>query len=369
MKKINAIIAMLFALTVMIFLVSCGDTSKTSDTYPDHIYTDTSFDTEKDSNTDKDTNINMDSSSWLDSEGISDSDITSDSDIIITPSFTNVWFNSNGGNEIDGIDIFLNEDYTLPTPELFNHLFLGWYYNDTLVELSGTWNIDEENVELIAKWEKINENIYQIIYDFNGGNSGGKDFISYYTVSNSKIKINTPMRDGNFKFIGWQCGDSVSYSYSIEKNQAGDIHLKALWYEYEYTYQDSSGLQYLLKEDNTLSIVGYVGNASDIRIPSTYDNCTVTEIGEYAFCGFEDKIANLQSSGFVRCDIPDTVAKISVGAFFGCDDLKVQLYTVNSSLEEWVEAVVIEDKNDHVLDVINGKRPAIGWKKYVIPGA
>ena len=37
--------------------------------------------------------------------------------------------------------------------------------------------------------------------------------------------------------------------------------------------------------------------------------------------------------------------------------------------QKWIEELTIEERNDHVIDVINGKRPAIGWKKYVIPGA
>ena len=119
-----------------------------------------------------------------------------------------------------------------------------------------------------------------------------------------------------------------------------------------------------------MSVIGYVGRPTDIVIPSNYEGFVVNEIGTYAFCGFEDKLSSNQSSGFVRCDIPDTITKISTGAFFGCDDLKVQYNYKNSmSLEEWLEQLVIEEKNDHVLDVINGKRPAIGWKKYVIPGA
>ena len=69
-------------------------------------------------------------------------------------------------------------------------------------------------------------------------------------------------------------------------------------------------------------------------------------------------------------EIPYTVTKISKGAFSGCDDLKVQmLQTDKAPLNEWIENLTVEDGNDHLIDVIQSKRPAIGWGKFWLPNA
>ena len=362
MKKFFIIFAMfLFAAAT---LISCSNFNNDSDKYkPGDIF----IDTEKDS--DKQSSSNNDGSNDFNS---SNSNVETDSDLIVVPDYITIVFSTDCGISYEDMKLEIGDNYSLPIPEQFNYKFLGWYYNDNPVASSGQWDIDGDIVELSAKWEKINEDIYKIIYDFNGGEKGGKDFPTYYdSTLDEKNKINTPIRGDGYKFIGWECNDTVTYSYKIVENTVGDIFLKALWYEYEYTYQDENGIQYFLKNDNTLSVVSYVGSVKDIFIPSTYNDYTVTEIGPYAFCGFEDKLASVQISGFIRCNIANTITKISVGAFTGCDDFKVQLQQENGepTIEEWIDELTIEERNDHVLDVINGKRPAIGWKKYVIPGA
>lgn len=310
-------------------------------------------DTETDTNTEIDTDIDSDT----------------DTNVPETPTYVTVSFNTDGGENIERIQVELGANYVLPIPVKSNCSFLGWYYNDNEVLTSGVWSIDSDEVQLLAKWETVLTDTFKIDYDFNGGKKGTGDYPSEFKSTDKKIQIGIPTKEGNYKFIGWQDGENISYYYKINEGTNRNISLKAIWYEFNYTYQDDKGYQYLLKEDDTLSIVGFVGKVSDLAIPSSYNGYTVTEIGPYAFCGYGDKIASIQSSGFIRCDIPDCVTKISIGAFEGCDDLKVQLsYKSEMTVEEWTSNLIIEDRNNHVLDVINGKRPAIGWNKYWIPG-
>lgn len=392
MKKRIVLISLVLILIIsMSSLISCDNSGyEDTDIYPNLGYT--NIDTNKNSdsviNSDNVSNgtivapdngsdgsdITIDSNTDIDNDTNNDvnTGIDTDSDIIVNPHYVTIAFNTDGGNIIDDVTVELGKNYILAVSEKDGYEFSGWYFNDQKIEQSGIWTISQESVELTAKWEIAK---YKIQYDFNGGSKGNGNFPASYKMSDEAFQIGTPKREGNYKFIGWQSNDEIFYNYKVEKGTTGNISVKAIWYEYEYTHQDQKGYQYFLKDDNTLSVVGYVGIVSNLSIPSSYESYIVNEIGPYAFCGYGDKIANLSSSSFVRCDIPDSITKISTGAFLGCDDLKPQLAGQgslttsqwNEKLENWITNLEIEEKNDHVIDVIKGDRPAIGWKKYWKP--
>ena len=64
-------------------------------------------------------------------------------------------------------------------------------------------------------------------------------------------------------------------------------------------------------EDDKVAITGYTGNETDIVIPSKIDSMDVVEIGEKAF--LKKDIASIK--------FPDTLKRIRVEAFAGCDKL------------------------------------------------
>ncbi len=370
MKK-NNIFLMFICVLLSVVFVSCNDNP--TDSKFDGVIRPNTTDTQGsdtiiDSNYKEDTQTNTDLDSNTDAGDMVDTNTnTTSDDGNLKPDVSKavtVSFDSNGGDNIDNLEFFNGNEYSLPTPSKVGYEFDGWYYNDNLISLNGVWSISND-IELTARWVKQE---YTISYNFNGGKASGGSYPQAYDIETNKLQIGVPQRDG-YKFIGWQCGDTLDYRYKINAGSYGNLTLEAKWYKHEYTYQDKSGIQYLLKGDNTLSVVGYVGKVGNITIPYTYNDYTVTEIGQYAFCGYGDALATLSSSSFYRCDIPDTVTKIGIGAFEACEDFKVQLhYKSEITVDEWTSNLLIEERNDHVLDVINGKRPAIGWNKYWIPG-
>ena len=297
--------------------------------------------------------------------------ICQDEKITLVPSFTKITYSIsyalNGGTNNDkNVESYtVTDEIMLHAPTKHDHRFEGWFTDEAFENqvdriYLGTYG----DITLYAKWYKIS---HQITYDFNGGIAGSGEYPEKFDVFTDDLEIGIPYRDG-YKFIGWESDDEIIYYYKISAGTDKDIALKAQWYKASYTYQDDIGIQYFLKNDNTLSVVGYVGKVGEIYIPSSYNGYTVTEIGDYAFCGYGDSLNKISSSSFYRCDIPDTVVRIGVGAFAACDDLKVQLsYRSEISVEQWTANLVIEERNEHVLDVIEGSRPAIGWKKYYLP--
>lgn len=86
------------------------------------------------------------------------------------------------------------------------------------------------------------------------------------------------------------------------KNKSMDDELFCV----EHTYS-------ILDNYNEITITGYTGNNSDIKIPEEINGKRVTKINGHAFKGF---------TGMTSVTIPDTVVKIGVSAFQGCIGLE-----------------------------------------------
>ena len=95
------------------------------------------------------------------------------------------------------------------------------------------------------------------------------------------------------------------------------------------------GYEYGFLSDGTVEITGYTGSESDLTIPSTYDDCIVTSIREWAFYGcnsitsvtIPNSVTNIGNLAFFNCSslksvsIGDGVTNIGDSAFDGCENL------------------------------------------------
>ena len=67
-----------------------------------------------------------------------------------------------------------------------------------------------------------------------------------------------------------------------------------------------------MQSDGTYSVSDYTGSAAEVIIPSVYNGCAVTSIGNQAF---------YDSSGLTSITIPNSVTSIDVLAFAYCSGL------------------------------------------------
>ena len=196
-----------------------------------------------------------------------------------------------------------------------------------------------------------------VTYDANGG------YVAQQTqrlVYGKEYNLATPTRSG-CTFYGWYYGDeSIPLNGIWSMNE--DITLTAKW-----SYEADNGVVYLFS-DSEATVIGYNGAIGvNFTIPATVSGYEVTAIGPSAFKGYGSKLEAQGSYGssFPTITIPSTITVIGENAFDDCNDLKIQLAN-GSNVSEWAENVTVESGNKHVLDVIKGKRPAIGWSGYVI---
>lgn len=256
--------------------------------------------------------------------------------------------------------IVLGGKYILIEPVKLGYEFDGWYNGESLVSFSGTW-VKEEDVTLVAKWSL---ETYSITYELNGGTVDST--VDSYTVETDSFTLPIPV-SGDRKFIGWSINDGpITRNMIVLKGSVGDRIYVAHWFDLE-----SDGVVYSINDD-VATVIGYKGVVGKtINIPAEYNGYKVVAIGNNAFSGYGALLENTNTgSGFATLYIPTSITRIGANAFKDCDDLKVQLANnpKESEINEWVKNVIVETGNDHVIDVIMGKRPAIGWKIYYNPG-
>lgn len=93
--------------------------------------------------------------------------------------------------------------------------------------------------------------------------------------------------------------------------------------------------QYYIRDDGTVMIASYKGDAIDLVIPDIIAGCPVTSIGEYAFhwrhnlesVVLPDGLESVMAGAFQDCEnlsrieIPGSVTSVEEGAFYDCENL------------------------------------------------
>lgn len=100
--------------------------------------------------------------------------------------------------------------------------FLGWYYNDKAFDFDSEPN---ENIELVAKWQKIS--YVKVAFDLDGG-----DGVRKVTMEKGHaLSIPTEPTRMGYKFLGWYIGNE-KYDFSMKVLE--DITLTAKWEAIQY---------------------------------------------------------------------------------------------------------------------------------------
>lgn len=142
-----------------------------------------------------------------------------------------ITFNVNGGEmEKTSADVVFDEKVTFNIPTKRGYDFVGWYYNNTLVE-DGDWKIPSD-VTLDAKWTAT---VYTISCDLGGGYFDST-VPTAYTVEDNDITIPAATRPG-YTFVGWTGTDITTQTreITISSNSIGNREYVANWTLDSYT--------------------------------------------------------------------------------------------------------------------------------------
>lgn len=130
-----------------------------------------------------------------------------------------VFFDSNGGDHVDLIEIEKGKKITKPTDPLkAGYRFVEWQLDGQKFDFESIIN---NNITLIAQWE-IDSNMVVITFDSNGGSEVAKLEIE----KGSKATIPTKPTKTDHIFVEWQLnGLTFDFNEVVEEN----ITLKAVW--------------------------------------------------------------------------------------------------------------------------------------------
>ena len=159
---------------------------------------------------------------------------TTDNDYTVFTLKYTVTFNSNGGSDVDSIQVPYNTAIgELPVPTKEGYEFAGWF-----TDLSGGEKITEDtvittNVTYYAKWNLID---YNITLNLMGGGVSG-EYKQTYTILDSNFDLPVPTKEGH-EFLGWT-GEGIeepTITVTIVQGTTGDLEYTANWKINQYTY-------------------------------------------------------------------------------------------------------------------------------------
>ena len=144
-----------------------------------------------------------------------------------------VQLNADGGTGVAAtMTATYGEEVTLDMPTKEGYNFLGWYDGDTFVakDAAFTWNYDNDNMTLTAKWTA---KTYTVTLNLNGGEGAATSMTVTYGAA---YELPTPVRD-EYTFIGWKYnGTLIASNGTWTYDAAGEtIEFVAEWKAEEWT--------------------------------------------------------------------------------------------------------------------------------------
>ena len=299
-------------------------------------------------------------------------------------------FNVNGGDEsITAITVTYDKSFTLPTPARTGYTFVGWY-NGVNVVADGIWKY-VKNIELTAQWTANDDTAYRVehwlenadddeytlmnadeltgmsdsvimpeVYNYDHFTSpdvqavtispDGSLVLKYYYTRNtytvsfvtngvyapsitqkydSTLSVSA-VRTG-YEFGGWYYEPSLTTLFS-GKMSGEDFTLYAYWVGETIT----SEFEYKI-EGSVATITKFIGNSTDVVVPTYINDTVVSVIGNRAFenCAelknitlTDGYIKTIEGGAFYNCTgltsvvIPDSVQSMGIETFAGCSNLE-----------------------------------------------
>ena len=299
-------------------------------------------------------------------------------------------FDVNGGDEsITAITVTYDKSFTLPTPARTGYTFVGWYYNGNAVA-DGTWKY-VKNIELTAQWTANADTKYRVehwlenaddgeytlmnaegltgasdsvvtpeVYNYDHFTSPDAQTVTispdgslvlkyYYTRNTYTVSFVTngvyapsitqkydstlsvsAVRTG-YEFGGWYYEPSLTTLFS-GKMSGEDFTLYAYWVGETIT----SEFEYKI-EGSVATITKFIGNSTDVVVPTYINDTVVSVIGNRAFENCTElknikfapwSVKTIEGGAFYNCTgltsvvIPNSVQSMGIETFAGCSNLK-----------------------------------------------
>ena len=189
-----------------------------------------------------------------------------------------VSFDTDGGEEIEPVQVEYNSEYKLPTPKKEGYDFVGWTLDG---EFIGKSYLIKNDVTFTAVWKDLHLNCYVVWLEMYNGDFDEK----YYVEKNTYFTFPTPTKEG-YTFTGWEYeGNPVGDKYLITRN----ISFRATWEKnitkYVVSFDTSGGeeISQVIVEENTIFSLptpkkeGYIFTGWNYNGEGPYYKYTITQ--------------------------------------------------------------------------------------------
>ena len=268
-----------------------------------------------------------------------------------------VIFNLDGGKlDCSYQEVIFDGEYILPTPQKEGHTFVGWLYEEKLIDSKGKWE-KPSNIEVQALW-RDNSLPKQSINYYIGDELVKSESVFYGDV----VSIYNPeIQKPEYIFVSWSTENNNYYAedkflflFKESVNLYAQYMLDYSFFEYSILNDEITIDRYLGKQENlmldenvlidekTYKLVGISSNAfaNNDTLKTIYIPSSVVNIGNYAFSGCKnlsdikvdknnivydsreesDSIVETQTNKIIATctttTIPSTVQTIGEGAFY-----------------------------------------------------
>jgi len=272
---------------------------------------------------------------------------------------TNLYFNANGGSEVQVMTAPLGDPITAPTnPTKLGYSFAGWFLNMALTEPFTSWIMPSGGITLYAKWTP---NLYTISFEENGGSIVNDITQGYLT----EVFAPTLPTKTDYLFMGWYTDIEFQHAYTFDVMPLNGITLYAKWISEE----EGLNLTYIMTLDHytavqvkgmvvMVSVSPYVGfylTDGTANIYVSYDQSLVTEGLSYSFDAiliYEQGIPKLVSVTLLEL-VADTY--LMMDEYVYSVDALSMLSSDEQAISIEVEGILLDQEGYVLASTVDGK--------------
>ena len=301
-------------------------------------------------------------------------------------------FESNGGTYIAPCTKYATDAVEAPVPVRTNYNFLGWYADAACTQVwDSSDTMPAEDLTLYARWEKIDERIADVDFEFSTAKDGLT--ITAYTGRKTTVTIPAEINGVPVVAIGAHAfdGDQVMFSVTVPgsirrignaafaSSRVSSLVLESGVTEIgAHAFDSCYELQSILLPDTLATIGAYAfqdcGSLLRLSLP---DHLTTIPEGMLAGCGnlasfsLPTVLEAIGASAFEGCNalrtlaLGQAVSDVQISAFNGCGNLKEILVADANLYYKSADGVLLSANGTTLLCYPQGKTDSA----YAIPAS
>ena len=196
-----------------------------------------------------------------------------------------------------------------------------------------TYGEEGNKSQVEEKIIKINKTGIEAIIDYTPDTETTDPVIATVTFNKEGITITNNEGKNTYEFTE---NGEFTFTYEDEMGRTGTITAKVDWIKQKEIIGQDGEWKYFVNKDNTIQLTQYLGNKTEVTVPSNYDGYEVYAVGnQYAketpkmcYNVFGEKTTSNKT--ITKITIEDGIKEIKTGAFISCKGLTGNLVIPNS---------------------------------------